>query len=110
MYELPGGKLEFGEAPEDAVVREVSEETSLRVQPSRLVSARSYLSRDGKQHNVELFYVADVSPGDDVRMSREHEDFEWIRPGEESSLGLEDDDPILAEVRRYLTTRGSTIL
>ena len=30
MWEFPGGKIEFGEDPEEAVVREVAEETGVR--------------------------------------------------------------------------------
>jgi mutator protein MutT len=36
-WELPGGKINFGETPEAAVTREVSEETGLVVRVSRLL-------------------------------------------------------------------------
>jgi 8-oxo-dGTP pyrophosphatase MutT (NUDIX family) len=36
-WELPGGKLLFGEAPEVAVVREVLEETGYPIEPLRLL-------------------------------------------------------------------------
>ena len=34
---LPGGGLEFGESPDDAVVREVEEETGLIIRPQGLM-------------------------------------------------------------------------
>jgi len=36
MFDLPGGKIEFGETPEQALVREVMEETSLQVKAHSL--------------------------------------------------------------------------
>lgn len=36
-WELPGGKIEFGETPEEAVVREIQEEVGIRVIPLRLL-------------------------------------------------------------------------
>ena len=37
LWEAPGGRVEHGEAPRDAVVREVAEETGLVVEVDRLV-------------------------------------------------------------------------
>jgi len=37
LWSLPGGRIEAGESPEQAVVREVHEETGLEVVPGRLV-------------------------------------------------------------------------
>ena len=36
-WELPGGKIEFGETPDKAIVREIQEELGLRIIPRRLL-------------------------------------------------------------------------
>lgn len=57
IWHLPGGGVDFGEHPEEAVVREVWEETGLEVEvgPSvRVDSARSGVA--GERHALRLFY------------------------------------------------------
>lgn len=51
IWNLPGGALESGELPDEAVVREVMEETGLEVAVDRLVGIY------GKQDSDELIFV-----------------------------------------------------
>ncbi len=44
LWSLPGGFIELGETPEDAVIREVEEETGLICQPLRLLNAQGIVS------------------------------------------------------------------
>lgn len=40
MWSLPAGAIDLGESPSKAIVREVFEETGLRVEPKRIVDIR----------------------------------------------------------------------
>jgi 8-oxo-dGTP diphosphatase len=53
---LPGGFVELGEPTEDAIVREVLEETGLEVRVRRLVGVYSDPSRDPRGHVVSVVY------------------------------------------------------
>ncbi|MFC0600136.1 NUDIX hydrolase [Streptomyces palmae] len=66
LWHLPGGGVDPGEQPADTLVRELAEETGLRVLDARLLDARGYTAhRLGVSwHLVALFYRVVLSPGD----------------------------------------------
>ena len=66
---LPGGKIETGETPEEAVVRETKEETTLNIQKL------TYL-KDLSNKTVDLFYT--TSYDGNVQIDFEHDDYEWV--------------------------------
>jgi 8-oxo-dGTP diphosphatase len=68
-WTLPGGGLQFGEAPAAAAVREVEEETGLRVELGRVIgvdSTRWDRAGDGSPidtHALHIVYTAEVVGG-----------------------------------------------
>jgi ADP-ribose pyrophosphatase YjhB (NUDIX family) len=69
IWHLPGGRVEFGEPPRDAAIREAYEETGLHVEPTDLITADSMVNeieRAGERlvtHAVALVYGARVAGG-----------------------------------------------
>jgi len=67
---FPGGFVEEGEDPEDAVVRELMEETSLEGRVIRIICAKGAPNRDPRGHVVSLAYLIDAKgdpqAGDDA--------------------------------------------
>ncbi len=55
---LPGGSLEYGEHPEEAVVREVWEETGLRICIEKLLLVKSW-----QPDRVGMYYLCRVTGG-----------------------------------------------
>jgi ADP-ribose pyrophosphatase YjhB (NUDIX family) len=56
---LPGGSLEYGESPEDAVLREVREETSLKVEVEFLLFVKSWTP-----DRVGMYYLCSIRDGE----------------------------------------------
>ncbi len=76
-WELPGGKLNFGEDPSSGLIREYQEEAGLHITVDKPFRTFSYLSRDGNRHTVEIVYMCSVEMGD-VVMSEAHTEYAWI--------------------------------
>ncbi|MDQ7038501.1 MAG: NUDIX hydrolase [Aquificota bacterium] len=57
---IPGGFVEVGESVEEAAVREIEEETGLRVRIRRLLGVYSDPKRDPRFHVVSVVFVGDA--------------------------------------------------
>jgi 8-oxo-dGTP diphosphatase len=55
-WSLPGGAVELGETLEEAIIREVAEETGLRVMPLQVLKAFDHIERDG-EGRIRFHYV-----------------------------------------------------
>jgi 8-oxo-dGTP diphosphatase len=67
-YALPGGIVEYGERVEDALVREVKEETGLEVKIHKLVGVYSDPDRDPRGHFVSVCFIA-IPTGGELKAS-----------------------------------------
>jgi 8-oxo-dGTP diphosphatase len=63
-WALPGGFVEYGEKVEDAVIREIFEETNLKTKISDIIGIYSDPKRDPRGHVVSVVYNLDILSGD----------------------------------------------
>ena len=65
-WTLPGGGIDFGESPADAMVREVYEETGLHVEPATVVAVNSLLIHgdDESFQAIRIIYEAKLLGGE----------------------------------------------
>jgi 8-oxo-dGTP diphosphatase len=83
IYTLPGGGVELGETLEQAVTREIREETALDIEPIELVGFRQAIARDAggrvERHFVILPFAARYVAGE-VSLNEELSEAHWLDP------------------------------
>lgn len=90
-YELPGGKVEFGENPADAIEREFKEEIGLIVKAIKPVALFSYISDNGNRHTVDITYLLELKDENvNVILGLGHSDFKWITKEEINNYKISD--------------------
>jgi 8-oxo-dGTP diphosphatase len=79
-WEFPGGKVEPGEAPDAAVVREIREELGCAI---ALVRALPRFTHDYGAAVIEMIpFVCTLAPGSPEPFPHEHVGMLWAKPGE----------------------------
>jgi mutator protein MutT len=76
-WELPGGKLEPGEAPAACVVREIDEELRLRVHAAALLDTWVYAITPEVRVLIVTFGCTETEEVD-AALSHEHEELAWF--------------------------------
>jgi 8-oxo-dGTP diphosphatase len=67
LWWLPGGGIDFGEAPEDTLIREFREETGLDVNNPQLIGVKSDVRRrdnGDKIHTVRIIFSVELAGGE----------------------------------------------
>jgi 8-oxo-dGTP diphosphatase len=75
-WDLPGGRMEFGENAEETLSRELKEELSLVIKPIKLIDTWNYMVNDNFQITGVIYHCEVISG--DIRISPEHDGYKWI--------------------------------
>jgi 8-oxo-dGTP diphosphatase len=92
LWSLPGGRVEAGESDQDAVIREVGEETGLSIVPGAFLGAVEQPAPDGAVFDIRDYEA--VATGGQLAAGDDAADAAWVTPAGLASLPI---TPGLAE-------------
>lgn len=78
-YELPGGKLAYGEQPEDALRRYLHDDAGVHIQSSQLYDAVTYIDYDDRaiQYGVMVYLVTLTPQRHPMKLSGNYAKYKW---------------------------------
>jgi nucleoside triphosphatase len=92
-FTVPGGHIELGERAEDAIKREVREETGLDVEPVKLLLVQQAIypkDYHKREHFVFMDYVCKTRSSEVKLDGRELQEYVWVKPEDALKLDMEE--------------------
>ncbi|MFD0943679.1 NUDIX hydrolase [Savagea faecisuis] len=78
-WSIPGGKVDWMETIEEAIVREIEEELGVSIELIRLVGVTNHILPDEQAHWVAPTYLAKIAKGEPRNMEpNKHEAIGWF--------------------------------
>ncbi len=99
-WDIPGGRTNFGEDPEQGLKREIKEETGLESEEIKKILDASTVFKNQEKQIVRITYLCTVKDTE-IQLSNEHTEMQWIPKQEIKNIQFK--DKILEKTIKKLT-------
>jgi nucleoside triphosphatase len=94
QYVVPGGHIELGETMEDALRREIMEETGLPIHDAQFVALQEFVFdkafHEEGRHFIFIDFVCQTDAGEnEVTLNEEAQEYVWVSIDEALTLSIE---------------------
>ena len=101
LWEFPGGKIETGETPENALIRELKEELDIDVSESCLAPVTFASHCYDNFHLVMFLYVCRIWNG--IPIPKEKQNIKWVAPSKLNEYPMPPaDKPLIPLLNEFL--------
>lgn len=76
-WDLPGGKLNFGEEPIKGLEREVFEETGIKIEVIKPIDVWTFFKNNGNTQVIGITFLTKPKT-DKITLSEEHTGYKWV--------------------------------
>lgn len=111
-FELPGGTLDHGEQPADALERHLQSATGLMIQTKQLYDVATYIDHDDRdtQYVFILYLVSLVSSGSKMRLNQNYNKYTWEKVSTINQFDLTESTQLLLGMsQQYFTTVNDNV-
>ncbi len=108
FWELPTGKIKFGEQPEEAMARSLEEYTGLNASSLELKDVITFLAPEGSTRLSNLYIVYNLSIGSEIKPTPKdrYSAFKFIKEFTSSNIRLDEASMSVIEIEEGKTASG----
>ncbi|MEM7815931.1 MAG: NUDIX hydrolase [Candidatus Aenigmatarchaeota archaeon] len=88
---IPSGVIENGESPQEAMAREIEEETGIILNPKKLRRFSGFFLRYPDFDFVYHIFHTGFEKKPKVRINKEHREYRWVTPADAIDMELMED-------------------